>query len=103
MATRLFAGGTVTLQDDTISEKDVQYVRVRFLGFECLEESDELSSSDEPYFFIGVVGSNGSTLTRFGPYENVDAGESRLEAVEVASHPNHLTPPIILGGDRSGA
>lgn len=33
---------------------------------------------------------------RFGPYDDVDAGEVRVEATDVASEAHKITLPIIL-------
>ena len=76
-------------------------VDVRFVGFECVSESDadQLSDTDEPFFLIGVVGTQGSTAAKFGPYENVASGTRRYEASMIAggSDGPFLSPPIVLG------
>jgi hypothetical protein len=97
--TRHFAGGTIKILGNTPKGVEMRYVRVRFLGFHCDAESDndQLSGSDEPYFLIGVAGSNGSSTVRFGPYSGVDSGTVRFEAAEVASAAHAITPPIVLG------
>ena len=64
-------------------------VAVRYKGLYCLEETDDqmwsLSTADEPYVIIAVVPSitaQTSTL-RTRIYENVDAGDSREDNIEL--------------------
>ncbi|MCU0567576.1 MAG: hypothetical protein MUF49_13380 [Oculatellaceae cyanobacterium Prado106] len=97
--TRPFAGGLITTQSGTPQGERMTCVRVRYLGFHCHEESSEWSSSDEPYFILGVAGANRSNTVRVGPYEEpgVDAGDDRVDIVEVASIGTEITPPIVLG------
>lgn len=97
VAARQFAGGTVKLLDTTIEITDRQYVRVRYVGCRCLEESSEVSGSEEPYFIIGVAGSNGSNTIRFGPYDDVDEGENRFEAADIIGHGERVAPPVVIG------
>ena len=94
---RNYAGGSIKLQDTTPQGYDRTWVRVRYVGFVCVSESNKASSSEEPYFLIGVAGTNGSNTVRFGPYENVDAGESRFEAAYISNEAHEITPPIVLG------
>jgi hypothetical protein len=51
-------------------------IEIWFSGFQCLDESDEWSDSDEPYMFLGVS-SSGTPQTPYetGVTEDVDAGE----------------------------
>jgi hypothetical protein len=51
-------------------------IEIWFSGFQCLDESNEISSSDEPYMFLGVS-TSGSPQTPYetGIIEGVDAGE----------------------------
>lgn len=79
------------------------FVRVWFVGFHCDRESDhdQLSDTDEPYFIIGVAGSNRSNTIRFDPYENVETGTDRFEATMLADpagiSPIVIVPPIVIG------
>jgi hypothetical protein len=77
----------------------ITVVRVRYVGFTCLQESswDQGSASDEPYFMIGVAGANGSNTVRRGPYDGINSGDERYEATIIASEDNKITPPIVLG------
>ena len=97
VSSRVFAGGTIQLMNEVISTEERYYARVRYVGCGCLEESSELSASDEPYFIIGVASANGSNTMRFGPYEDVDAGDSRFEAADIVTHMHKLAPPIMIG------
>jgi hypothetical protein len=98
-----FAGGKIEFLDVSPQGVVETVVRVRFLGFHCDQESshDQLSGSDEPYFLIGVAGSNRSNTIRFGPYEGIDTGTVRFEAAMLAdptgSNPILITPPIVIG------
>ena len=105
-AEQSFAGGTLRFQHHGGPQghsgpqgDEMAAVQVRYVGFHCFEESkkDGLTTDDEPYFIIGVAGANGSRTMKFGPYENVDSGESRFEAVDVVSSMDGITPPIVLG------
>lgn len=98
-AERRYAGGTLKFQSDRPQCKEEIVVRVRFVGFHCKSESewDQSSNSDEPYFIIGVAGSNGSNTIRFGPYEDVDGGKNRFEASYVVDTVHKIKPPIVLG------
>lgn len=98
-----FAGGKIEFLDTTPKGVATTCVRVRFVGFHCDRESehDQLSDTDEPYFMIGVAGSNRSNTIRFGPYENVETGTDRFEAAMLAdptgSSPIIIVPPIVIG------
>jgi hypothetical protein len=104
-AEQRFAGGFIQLLDTMPNPKGVATtcVRVRFVGFHCDKESvsDQLSGSDEPYFIIGVAGSNHSNTVRFGPYEDIDSGTVRFESAMLAdpfgTSPIVITPPIVIG------
>jgi len=76
-----FSGGFMVVRDKKADPVVAHQAQVRFLGFRCNEESsnDGLSPHDEPYFIIGVTGLS-TTTRRFGPFEGVDAGESRFTA-----------------------
>jgi hypothetical protein len=98
-----FAGGRIECQSMSPKGYSGPAVRVRFLGFKCLQESDSdgLSPSDEPYFMISVVGSNGSTTTRFGPYGKIETGveqsETTLLTDPYADAGRVIVPPITVG------
>ena len=96
-----FAGGKIQFLNVTPKGKKETAVRVRFVGFHCIQESDhdQLSPADEPYFIIGVAGSNGSNTVRFGPYENVRTGTNGFEATLLADPFNGklIVPPIVIG------
>jgi hypothetical protein len=99
-AGRLYSGGQIRFLDNSPQGGDVMtVVRVRYVGFTCLEESswDQGSSSDEPYFIIGVAGASGSNTVRCGPYDGVNSGDQRYEARLIASENDKITPPIVLG------
>jgi hypothetical protein len=82
-AEQRFAGGKIEFLHTTPKGVAETSVRARFVGFHCDRESDhdQLSDTDEPYFIIGVAGSNRSNTIRFGPYQNVETGTDRFEAV----------------------
>ena len=104
-AEQRFAGGRIEFldTDPTPKGRSTTCVRVRYVGFHCDQESehDQLSDTDEPYFIIGVAGSNRSNTMRFGPYENVETGTDRFEAAMIADptsdNPVVVVPPIVLG------
>ncbi|MCB9453077.1 MAG: VCBS repeat-containing protein [Anaerolineaceae bacterium] len=101
-AEKRFAGGTIqflsTSPDPRIIHKTG--VRVRFVGFHCINESewDQGSNSDEPYFIISVMGTNRSNTVRFGPYEDIEDNSDRSEAALIADPIDSVTivPPITL-------
>ena len=99
-AVRSYSGGQINFLSNSPQggEKNT-VVRVRFVGFRCISESDsdQLSGSDEPYFLIGVAGASHSNTARFGPYEGIDTGSVRFEAAYVASEDHKIAPPIVLG------
>lgn len=98
-----FAGGKIEFLDTTPKGTATTCVRVRFVGFHCDRESehDQLSDTDEPYFIIGVVGSNRTNTIRFGPYKNIATGTDRFEAAMLAdprgASPIVIVPPIVIG------
>jgi hypothetical protein len=102
-AEQRFAGGRIQVLGSSPTPKGVATtsVRVRFVGFHCIQESehDQLSDTDEPYFMIGVVASNRSNTVRFGPYENVETGTDRFEAAMLADPYSSASfvPPIVIG------
>ncbi|NAZ17928.1 hypothetical protein GT020_18000 [Glutamicibacter soli] len=95
-----YGGGPITIQNHGgIHGPEARWVvETQFLGFHCIEESNEWSASDEPYFLLSVVGSNKSVTRKFGPIENVDAGENHPTALTLASfEEDGIIPPIIIG------
>jgi len=75
-----FSGGAMVVRNNKADPVEVFQAEVRFLGFRCNEESDhdQSTTSDEPYFIIGITGIKNNSTTLFGPYEDVDGGESRF-------------------------
>ena len=64
---------------------------VRYTGLACFGEtdSDQLSSSDEPYVWLSVVPilTMQSSTVRTNIYEDVDAGDSRVDNIELYRGP----------------
>jgi len=60
-------------------------VIVRYAGLACFGETNELSDSDEPYVLFGVVSPfpERNTAPRTRVYEDVDAGDSREDTIEL--------------------
>jgi hypothetical protein len=56
--------------DITIDE----YVEIYFVGFKCWGESDELSSSDEPYFLVSHASPGHATTANY-KFDNVDKND----------------------------
>lgn len=54
-----------------------QKVRVTFIGFKCFEESNELSSSDEPYFVVSYVHAGKSVTSSF-PFGKINQGQTTV-------------------------
>lgn len=98
-AERYYSGGRIRFLSDNPQGEEMTVVRVRFVGFHCISESDsdQLSGSDEPYFIIGVASAGRSNTQRFGPYGDIDSGTVRFDATYVASEDHRITPPIVLG------
>jgi len=96
-ARRRYAGGDLRHANQQFAVENLTHLRIRYLGFKCLEESNKLSGSEEPYFFIGAVSANGCNLIRRGPYDDVDRGEARNDTEEVIGQRHHLVPPVMLG------
>lgn len=102
-AARRYAGGEVALQAGEAQGKRRGAVRIIYVGFRCLEESDhdQGTGSDEPYFLIGVVAPNGSTVKRFA-YEDINTNSVRTGFSPVATAgidggEDNFTPPVVLG------
>ena len=68
----------------SVREMLTREIALRFVGFHCFGETDELSASDEPYFTFGVLP---AVIERKDPahgiHENVDAGESVAKVLEL--------------------
>ena len=60
-------------------------IEILYKGFHCLRESDAdgLSDSDEPYFVFTVTDGDKAKARQFGPFSDVDSGESRAETSPV--------------------
>jgi hypothetical protein len=97
-AAQPFSGGYLTLMDKKVDPVVAYQAEVRFIGFRCNEESnhDQSTPSDEPYFLIGITGLRTNTTRRFGPYENVDGGESRFTTSESDILVTDVQPPFTL-------
>lgn len=102
-ASRRYAGGQIAFQSGEAQGQRRAAVRVRYVGMRCIAESDhdQSTGSDEPYFLIGVVASNGTRVKRFA-YDGINTNSVRHDATFVASAgiqggEDNLTPPIVLG------
>jgi len=94
-AAQPFSGGYMVVRDKKTDPITAFQAEVRFLGFRCLEESNELSSSDEPYFIISITGKD-NTTHMFGPFDGVDAGESRFTTAGEDVLVSDAQPPFTL-------
>ncbi len=91
-----------------VSSYEVHLVRLR-----CIKESDwdRGSNSDEPFLFAMLVNQASRTMTReqFGPYSDVDTGESRtldrrLTATDVPDGIGYVTLPLqVMESDDEGS
>jgi hypothetical protein len=83
-AAQAFSGGFMVVRENKAEPVVTYTARVRFLGFRCNEESDhdQSTSSDEPYFVVALTNQIVNSTRVFGPFENVDGGESRFVAGE---------------------
>lgn len=71
-------------------------VVVHYTGIVCFGETDELSAADEPYVVLGVL-APAATQTRTQIYEDVDAGDSRPDLVELyRGKPNGIVMNALL-------
>ncbi len=104
-ATRQYRGGEIRARAEFDEERQIgvvtqalvtQGVRITFIGFRCVRQSNELSSSDEPYFIISVVnGDDQARVEKFGPFENIKKGsEIGIGATLLSGRP--LNPTTIL-------
>src|SRR5882724_9020980 len=71
------------------TQKPFIMIQIYLSNIHCHEETSELSSADEPYVLVAAVNRavvvNGSPVTfpafdviRYGPFEDVDDGETHL-------------------------
>jgi hypothetical protein len=97
-AAQPFSGGFIVVQNKKADPVEVFQAEVRFLGFRCNEESghDQFTSSDEPYFIIGITGLKSNTTRLFGPFEDVDGGESRFTTSDNDVLVTDVQPPFTL-------
>jgi hypothetical protein len=97
-AVQPFSGGFIALRNKKVDPVVTFQAAVRFLGFRCDEESDhdQLTPSDEPYFIIGITGLKSNTTRLFGPFEDVDGGESRFTSVDETFLVTDAQPPFVI-------
>jgi hypothetical protein len=97
-AVQPFSGDLMVFMDKKVDPVVVFQADVRFLGFRCNEESghDQSSSSDEPYFSVGITGLKTNTTKLFGPFRHVDGGESRFTTSENDALGTDVQPPFTL-------
>jgi hypothetical protein len=101
-ASRQYRAGTVTAIKDSshplgvgIQAIATREARVTFLGFRCLDLSNELSPSDEPYFVISVDDATGVPLVKkFGPFDVKKGTEVGIG--EVVSHRGMAPNPLAI-------
>jgi hypothetical protein len=80
-----FENGAIYFWPD-LGALEMRQIALRYVGFHCFGETDELSAADEPYFTFGVVPilverRNPTPQTQI--YTDVDAGESRADLIEL--------------------
>lgn len=79
-----FQNGAIYWFPDTGPAIDLGEIVVRYAGLACFGETDEASASDEPYAIFAVVPMLGQQATpRTAIYEDVDAGDSREDNIEL--------------------
>lgn len=87
-----FENGAIYFFGD-LGQIEVQHLALRFVGLRCIEESSEVSSSDEPYLVFGALPSlvtNELRLertTRTRVFEGVDSGENHHDNLELYRGP----------------
>ena len=93
-----FSGGFMVVRGNKADPLVSFQAEVRFLGFRCNEESDhdQRTSSDEPYFVIGITGLKSNSTKSFGPFEDVDGGESRFTNSDNDVLVTDVQPPFTL-------
>lgn len=100
-----FQGGTIfwTAQNGSRIVQKETPIEIWFSGFQCLDESDEWSSSDEPYMFLGVS-TSGAPQTPYetGVINNVDAGEitSRVQRLYAGPAQDVILAVLIRENDQ---
>src|SRR6187551_339568 len=79
-AVQPFSGGLMGVRSGKVGPFVEFHAEVRYLGFRCNDESghDQSTPSDEPYFVIGVTSIKSNSTKLFGPFDDVDDGESRF-------------------------
>jgi hypothetical protein len=95
-----FQNGAIYWWPDT-GPRDLNNVVVHYTGLVCFGETDVDqggSTDDEPYATIGVLAPDGTKQTvQSQIYDDVDAGESRFEVIEIyRGKPHGLTLSTIL-------
>ena len=92
-----FSGGIMEVRNNKADPVVTFRAEVRFLGFRCDDESDhdQLTPSDEPYFIIGITGLSNTTRL-FGPYDDVDGGESRFTTAEESFLVRDVQLPFVI-------
>ncbi|PSN14865.1 hypothetical protein C7293_09780 [filamentous cyanobacterium CCT1] len=91
-----FQHGTIYWWPDT-GAIELNDVVVHYTGIVCFGESNELSSSDEPYVVMGLNSPTGAWAIRSRVYGGVDAGESRPDLIEIyRGKPNGLAISVLL-------
>jgi hypothetical protein len=86
----MFQNGAIYWWPDT-GAIDLKDIAVRYTGLVCFGETDSEQdlgglapgASDEPYVFFGVVAAEISSSPATPIYEDVDAGESRADNIEM--------------------
>ena len=95
----VFDRGTIYWWPD-VGAIDLNEVLVHYTGLMCFGETNTdgaLSDSDEPYAIIGVVTPSGSSEIRSNIYDDVDAGESRPDLIELYKGlPQGMTLSVLL-------
>ena len=102
-ASRDYRGGIATGFKDPIDLLGVKIkaiatreARITFIGFRCLDLSNEISATDEPYFIVSIDDGRGVPLVKkFGPFENTDEG-TEVGIGEVVSHPSMAPNPVSI-------
>jgi hypothetical protein len=97
-AAQPYSGGYIVLKNKKADPAVAFQAEVRFLGFRCNEESDhdQGTSDDEPYFIIGITGIKTNMTRLFGPFDNVDGGESRFTTSDNDVLVADVQPPFTL-------
>ncbi|MCY7321491.1 MAG: hypothetical protein LH660_06735 [Phormidesmis sp. CAN_BIN36] len=93
-----FSGGFITVREKKVDPVVRVGAEGRFIGFRCNDESghDQFTPSDEPYFIIGVTGLKSNETRLFGPFDDVDSGESRFTTAGNDVLVTDVQPPFTL-------